>query len=300
MELQSHTTNSLRLSTHRNDMKELQFKKIFISILFLFFSTICSSACLDEVKTFYTSYMMNVLHGNSNNEALCKKYLTEGLAAKIQRMINGSGGDPIIRSQDVSADAIKTLAVRAIEGDWYMVSYLWNEKDSTTFTEIPLKAQNIDGKCKIVYITPVENGIQYGDRMLSCCESMSTSKIDDASGKSFIESFYKVYIASYCAMSKDTDAKLSSLRLSYLSPAALQQFKKAESENQEDGLYGYDLLINNFDFDCMWCKSLRFLQLNNDNYQITYQAGVKVHNINIKIEYQDGRYLINSILRTLK
>lgn len=270
-------------------------KILFISILSLCFSTICSSACLDEVKTFYTSYMMNVLNGNSNNEALCKKYLTEGLAAKIQRMINTSGVDPIIRSQDVNADAIKTLAVRTIISDWYMVSYLWNEKDSTTLTEIPLKAQSIDGKCKIVYITPVENGVQYGDEMLSCCENMSASKIDETSGKSFIESFYKVYLAFYCAMSKDTDAKLSSLRLSNLSPTALQQFKKAESENQEDGLYGYDLLINNFYFDCMWFNSLKFVQLSNDNYQITYQAGVKIYKINIKIEYENGKYLINNI-----
>lgn len=270
-------------------------KILFISILSLCFNTICSSACLDEVKTFYTSYMMNVLNGNSNNEALCKKYLTEGLAAKIQRMTNTSGVDPIIRSQDVNADAIKTLAVRTIVSDWYMVSYLWNEKDSTTLTEIPLKAQSIDGKCKIVYITPVENGVQYGDEMLSCCENMSASKIDETSGKSFIESFYKVYLAFYCAMSKDTDAKLSSLRLSNLSPTALQQFKKAESENQEDGLYGYDLLINNFYFDCMWCNSLKFVQLSNDNYQITYQAGVKIYKINIKIEYENGKYLINNI-----
>lgn len=270
-------------------------KILFISILSLCFSTICSSACLDEVKTFYTSYIMNVLNGNSNNEALCKKYLTEGLAAKIQRMINTSGVDPIIRSQDVNADAIKTLAVRTIVSDWYMVSYLWNEKDSTTLTEIPLKAQSIDGKCKIVYITPVENGVQYGDEMLSCCENMSASKIDETSGKSFIESFYKVYLAFYCAMSKDTDAKLSSLRLSNLSPTALQQFKKAESENQEDGLYGYDLLINNFYFDCMWFNSLKFVQLSNDNYQITYQAGVKIYKINIKIEYENGKYLINNI-----
>ena len=70
-------------------------KILFISILSLCFSTICSSACLDKVKTFYTSYMMNVLNGNSNKEALCEKYLTEGLAAKTQRMINTSGVDPI-------------------------------------------------------------------------------------------------------------------------------------------------------------------------------------------------------------
>lgn len=270
-------------------------KILFISILSLCFSTICSSACLDEVKTFYTSYMMNVLNGNSNNKTLCRKYLTEGFAAKTQRMINTSGVDPIIRSQDVNADAIKTLFVREIESDWYLVSYLWNEKDSTTLTEIPLKAQSIDGKCKIVYITPVENGLQYGDEMLSCCEVMNASKIDETSGKSFIESFYKAYLASYCAMFKDTDAKLSSLRLSNLSPTALQQFKNAELENQEDGLYGYDLLINNFDFDCMWLTSLKFVQLSNDNYQISYRAGVKIHKINIKVDYRNSKYLINSI-----
>lgn len=279
-----------------NTTKKMIRKILLIAILTLCFSTICSSQCIDEIKTFYTSYLMNVENGNLNYEAaLCEKYLTEGLVAKTQRMVNSSGIDPIIRAQDVNEDGIKTLAVRTIVDDWYMVSYLWNERDSTTLTEIPLKAQSIDGECKIVYITPFENGVQYGDEMLSCCEVMSASKIDETSGKSFIESFYKVYLASYCAMTKDTDAKLSSLRLSNLSPTALQQFKKAESENQEDGLYGYDFLINDFYFDPMWCESLKFVQLSNDNYQITYQRGVWTSKINIKIEYQNGKYLINSI-----
>lgn len=268
---------------------------LLISMLSLCFSEICSSACLDEIKTFYTKYMTNILNDHSKNKDLCKTYLTEGLIAKVQRMATASGGDPIIRSQDVNADAIKTLAVRKIAGDWYMVSYLWNEKDNTTLTEIPLKAQNMDGKCKIVYITPVENGIQYGDELLSCGEDMKVSKIDETSGKSFIESFYKVYLASYCAMSNDIDARLASLRLSNLSPAALQQFKKAESENQEDGLYGYDLLINNFDFDCMWCKSLQVTQLKDGEFQVTYQGGNKTYKILVAIKHQDNRYLIDRI-----
>lgn len=270
-------------------------KFLFISILTLCFSAICSGACLDEVKTFYKSYMMNVLNGDSNNESLCKMYLTEGLVAKTQRMINISGVDPVIRSQDVSSDAIKTLDVRKIADDWYMVSYLWNEKDNTTLTEIPLKVKNINGKCKIAYITSIENGVQYGDELFSCFENIKSCKIDNASGKLFIESFYKVYIATYCSMRKDVSAKLSALRLSNLSQTALEQFKKVELEKLDDGLNGYDLLINNFDFDCIWCKSLKFVQLSNDNYQITYQVGVKMHKINIKIKYQDGRYLINNI-----
>ena len=156
-------------------------KFLFISILSLCFSAICSGACLDEIKTFYTSYMMNVLNGNSKNEALCKTYLTDELSAKIQRMINVSGVDPIIRSQDVNSDAIKTLNVRKIADDWYMVSYLWNEKDSTTIIKIPLKVEKVDEKCKIAYITPVQNGDQYGDELLSNCENMKACKIDETS-----------------------------------------------------------------------------------------------------------------------
>lgn len=270
-------------------------KFLFISILSLCFSAICSGACLDEIKTFYTSYMMNVLNGNSKNEALCETYLTDELSAKIQRMINVSGVDPIIRSQDVNSDAIKTLNVRKIADDWYMVSYLWNEKNNATLTKIPLKVKIVNGKCKIAYITPIENGVQYGDELLSCFENVRSVKINNESGKSFIESFYKNYLATYCGMCKDMNAKLSFLRKSHLSQTALEQFRKVELEKLDDGLSGYDLLINNFDFDCMWCKSLKFVQLSNDNYLVTYQAGVKIHKINIKIEYQDGRYLIKDI-----
>lgn len=270
-------------------------KFLFISVISLCFSATCSSVCLDKVVLFYTSYMTNILNGNSNNETLCKMYLTDGLAAKVQRMVNRSGIDPIIRSQDVNLDAIKTLRVRIIVGDWCMVSYLWNKKDSTTLIEIPLKVENIDGECKIAYITPIENGSQYGEELFSCYEDIGTCQMDESSGKSFIESFYKVYIASYCSMCKDTNAKLLSLRLSNLSQTALEQFQKVELEYSKDGLNGYDLLINNFDFDCMWCKSLTFTQLKNDNYQITYQAGNKVYKINVTIKYQDGRYLIDNV-----
>lgn len=269
---------------------------LFISILSLCFSEICSSACLDEIRTFYTSYMMNLLNDDSNNRTLCKMYLTDGLIAKVQRMGNTNGVDPIIRSQDVNDDAVRTLNVGKITDNWYMVSYLWNEKDSTTVIKIPLKVENVDGKCKIAYITPAQNGVQYGDELLSYCENMKSCKIDETSGKSFIESFYKIYAASYCTMCKDVNAKLSTLRLSNLSHTALKQFEKAELENQKDGFNGYDLLINNFDFDCTWCISLKFTQLGNDDFQITYQAGSKTYKIFVTIQKQNNnRYLIDKI-----
>lgn len=149
-------------------------KFIFISVLLLCFSAICFGACIDEIKMFYMSYMTNILNVDSTNEILCKKYLTEELAAKLQRMRNATGGDPIIRAQDMNSDAIKTLNVREIADDWYMVSYLWNEKDSASLVEIPLKVGYVNEKCKIKYITPIENGTQYGDEWLTGFENTAS------------------------------------------------------------------------------------------------------------------------------
>mgnify|MGYP001159000122 FL=1 len=270
-------------------------KFIFISVLLLCFSTICFGACIDEIKMFYTSYMTNILNVDSTNEILCKKYLTEELAAKLQRMRNATGGDPIIRAQDINSDAIKTLNVKEIADDWYMVSYLWNEKDSASLVEIPLKVGCVNEKCKIVYITPIENGSQYGNEWLTGFENTASYKIDSSSGESLVESFYKLYVATYCSMCSDLNSRLQSFRLSHLSHTALEQFKKVELENLQDGFGGYDLLITNFDFDSMWFHSLKVVLLETDNYQVTYQAGKYTHQINIQTLHRDGRYWINAI-----
>ena len=270
-------------------------KLLFIQVLWLCCGLICSGACIDEVRTFYTNYMTNLLNVDSHNEALCKKYLTEELAAKLHRMAYATGSNPIIRAQDVNSDAIKTLNVREITDDWYMVSYLWDEKDSTSLVEIPLKVGYVNDQCKIVYITPIESDTQYGDEWLSCFENMASYKIDSSSGKSLVESFYKVYLATYCSMCSDLNVRLQSLRLSNLSHTALEQFKKAEQEYLQDTFEGYDLLVTNFDFDGMWFKSLKVLPLGTDNYQVTYQAGKYTHQMNIQTTYQEGRYWISAI-----
>lgn len=270
-------------------------KLLFISVLWFCCSAICSGACIDEVRTFYTNYMTNLLNVDSHNEAPCKKYLTEELAAKLQRMVYATGSNPIIRAQDVNSDAIKTLNVREIADDWYMVSYLWDEKDSTSLVEIPLKVGYVNDQCKIVYITPIESDTQYGDEWLFCFGNVASDKIDSSSGKSLVESFYKVYLATYCSMCGDLNVRLQSLRLSNLSHTALEQFKKAEQEYLQDTFEGYDLLVTNFDFDSMWFYSLKVVPLEPDNYQVTYQAGKYTHQINIQVAYRDGRYWINAI-----
>ena len=102
-------------------------------------------------------------------------------------------------------------------------------------------------------------------------------------------------MATYCSMCSDLNSKLQSLRLSHLSHTVLEQFKGGELENLQDGFEGYDLLIMNFGFDSMWFHNLKVVLLEPDNYQVTYQAGKYMHQINIQTLHRDGRYWINAI-----
>lgn len=161
---------------------------LFILIFILGFHAIGMSACLEQIKSFYTAYLTNVLRDNSKNEALCRKYLTKELLDKLQRVGNATGGDPVIRAQDANMDAIETLNVENLTGGWYMVSYLWDKKDTNSITKIPVNAQNMDGECKITYITPIWNDAQYEDELLSC-KNLEAGGINQSSEPLFLETF---------------------------------------------------------------------------------------------------------------
>lgn len=269
-------------------------KKVTAVLLLLCCNYVCIGACSTTTKEFYRSYLNNFLQDDSKNVVLCEIYLTEELIYKVDRLTSATGADPIIRGQDATKDAIETLSVEELGDDWYLVKYLFRKGDKNTLVEIPLKAQNVNGKCKITYITPIWNDSQYGDKLLTC-QGKGSNKIDQTSELQFIKSFYNAYISQYCAMPKDLSSKLSSLRQHYLSPAALAQFKSAESENLKDGLAGYDMLIDNFDFDCLWYWSLEITHLNGSNYQITYNTGNQIHKTVITIKKQGNNYLIDRL-----
>lgn len=258
----------------------------------LCFSQVCSAACPKQIEAFYSAYMHNMLQDDSKNEALCETFLTEGLAEKLHRVGNATGSDPILRAQDMNEDAIETLTVQALGGDWYRVSYLWKKGDESTRTEIPLKAQETGGRCRITYITPIWHGARYGDELLAAGDGAATD-IDQTSGASFLKSFYDAYTALYCRMPEDLHAKLASLRSRFLSQQALEQFRDAESENEKDGLDGYDLLIGNFDFDCLWRRSLHVEPLAADDYRVSYENGVRVCETTVSVKRRDGGYVID-------
>lgn len=175
-----------------------------------------------------------------------------------------------------------------------MVRYYWDKKDSTTIKEIPIKVQSINGKCLITYITPIWSGSRYGDELISC-KSKNPLHINQETAQAFLESFYKLYIAEYAEMSKDLRSKLALLRNQHLSENALGQYKNAEFENSMDGHGGYDLLIDNYDFDRVWSESLKFKQLRDNDYLVSYKVNGKTYKIVISIKKIGNEYIVNEI-----
>jgi len=74
---------------------------------------------IKTLKSFYVSYSSNYLKEQDNN-SLMRAHLTDGLIAKIERMKLAIQTDPIIRAQDFSEEAIKTLQVKHLDKNWYM------------------------------------------------------------------------------------------------------------------------------------------------------------------------------------
>lgn len=265
---------------------------LFISILLINSTKLC--ACSDSIRLFYTTYLMNILEDNSKNEVLCKKHLTDQLVEKVNRLINVTGADPIIRAQDTRLDAIETLNIKALSNDWYLVSYYWDRQNINTLIEIPIKAINENNTCRIIYITPSWNGSQFGDQLLTCKDNEAI-KIKHDSTNSFIKSFYNAYTNEYCKAPKDLINNLISLQDKYLTKIALIQYKNAKCENLMDGHAGYDILIDNYDYDIDWDKSLKFIKLEDMNYLITYKGNNKEHYIIISLIKDKEKYLINNI-----
>lgn len=270
-------------------------KIIFTLSILLCFVTICHAQCEEQIKKFYTSYLSTRLYDVTKGKPLLKKSLTEEMLAKFQRMSNATGADPFSRAQDMTDDGINTVHVKSLGDNWYMVSYLWDKNDSTTITEIPLKAHDIDGHCKITYLTNEWYDSTYGDNLLSY-EFKSPKTIDHSSATTFLESFYKAYVSIYCAMSKNLIPELASLRSEYLSKNAIKQFKDAEQDNLDYTHEGYDLLINTFDFDSRAYKSLQFTRLNDSDYKITYSIGKYNCNIIVSIKRENNKYVIDRFI----
>lgn len=253
--------------------------------------SVSRGACPERIREFYAAYLTDFLQDGSRREALCREFLTPELIARMERVGKATGGDPVIRAQDTAPDAVRTLSITELSGDWYMVAY--RTREGGTPVEIPLKAREVDGACKIVYITPAWHGTRYGDELLRCPDT--AAPIETGSTLSFLRSFYDAYLTAYCAMPRDLDARLAALREEWLTPHARERFRRAEAENRLDGAPGYDALVAGFDFDCLWLPELRITPLRDNCYRVTYRVGETIHRIGITVTRENDNYHIDDI-----
>lgn len=243
----------------------------------------------NAILNFYKAYTTN--HTPAYEDALMTKYLTKEMIGKVARVGASTGADPIIRAQDISDDMVKSLSVNYLGDNWYMVNYKGDKQ-----VNIPVRVALIDGRYMIDYITPPWNNSLYGDNLL--CEHPVYPVIAHSNPLSFLKTFYETYTLKYAAMSADLSDQLASLRAEYLSPSALAQFKAASDEQKLDGLHGYDLLVDDFDFDNLWRSSLKVIPLEGDTYQMSYNKWKTIQpKITIKLVKQGEKYIIDSIIK---
>ncbi len=242
-----------------------------------------------EIRNFYVAYTANLLSDNSFPDPLIKKHLAKSLIEKTSRMRTATGADPIIRAQDVQQDIIETLNARHLDKNWYMASYTCDY----SHTNIPLRITQINGQYLIDYITPIWNGSSYGDSLLF--DHPVPETIDASAPLSLLETFYAAYMMEYCSMPEDLVLRLVALREKHLTTNALSQFKAAANKYKLDGSMGYDLLIDYFDFDRLWLSSVKFIQLDENTYQICYTKWETPCTIELKVIKQGKEYRIDSI-----
>lgn len=279
--------NSFNISPNYDSIKE---KKIEIKSASS--DTIVEKEAIRTIMQFYKGYTNSFLSGNSSTkDHLKKRFLTKSLIDKVDRIAAATDADPIIRAQDFSQEAIETLKVRPLGQSWYMVSYILGRKYNST--NIPVRINKIKGKYMIDYIMPDWNGSLYGDHLL--CDNTITNDIDTSEPLSFLKSFYDAYTMKYCTMSETMSAQLHALRKKYLTLDVLKQFDAAREEQKVDGRSGYDLLIDGFDFDCLWRSSIKISKLDKGNYQVDYTKGKRCCSIILKISKRGERYQISDI-----
>lgn len=250
------------------------------------------SEAIAIVKDFYKTYVNSFLSNRASEDSVKRRYLTPRMVEKVERIGASTDANPIIRAQDFSEDAINTLKVKALSGHWYMVSYSWGEDT----TNIPLKVIKLNGRYMIDYITPEWNNTLYGDSLL--CDNPIFPIIDTSTPLAFLKTFYDTYTMKYCSMPEALMPQLSALRTAHFTSRALEQFNSEEKEFREsDGTKNYDLLIDGYDFDCLWRPSIKVTQLSESTFQVSYTDKEVLHVFNIKVTNLDQKYRIDEIIR---
>ncbi|MDR1882463.1 MAG: DUF3828 domain-containing protein [Prevotella sp.] len=253
--------------------------------------TVIKQEAIRMIRDFYKIYTMNILSGISSSDLPVKKYLTQRLIEKTDRIRTATDSDPVIRAQDFRKDVIETLSVGYLDKNWYMIGYTWDGKH----TDIPLRVTRTNGQYMIDYITPVWNGSLYGDSLFF--DNPEPQTIDASTPLCLLKTFYAAYTLEYCSMPENLTLRLAALRAAYLTPNASAQFEYSVNKYKLDGRLNYDLLIDYFDFDRLWLPSMKFSQSSEDTCLTSYTRGNIPCTVKLKVIRQGEEYRIDSITK---
>lgn len=266
-------------------------KKIFLCLVLTILS-FTSYADVAHIKAFYVDYMTNFSKGIDNYE-LCRSNMTDELLERIPRLIHATGIDPVIRSQDINDNCITSLDIKDLGDNWYLVQYYWDATNKKSIIQIPIKTTDNTDCCKICYITPIWHNEKYGEDLIY--KDTYIPEIDHSSGLTFIKSFYINYISIYCKMGTSIEDNLHKLRSTFMTTKAISQFEMTRAHFEEDGHKGYDMLIDNYDFDSLWLNSINVIK-DRCGYIFSYKIADQLFEINISIINDNGIYKIDSFI----
>ena len=106
-------------------------------------------------EAYAASFMSTGKEALALGDSIKQKFLTKELIEKVDRLIEATDADPIIRAQDLGENDMKTLSVKHLNDNWYEVNYT-SAKGSQfeRAVRIPVRVVNVDGQYQIDDITP--------------------------------------------------------------------------------------------------------------------------------------------------
>ena len=241
-----------------------------------------------HIVAFYTAYMSDSLSWKEQ-DSLTRRMLTPEAYEKVKRAARVTGCDQIIRAQDYTDYGKNTVKCRHLGANWYEVSYLFAPNQDTVF--IPLRVESgVSRHPRIDYIVPEWGGRQWGDAMFD------VPKVDverDKDVLAFVSTFYRRYVYSYATNSSAKDADRKKLCEEFCTRELCDSIEQARvNRRDEDGLDGFDAVINDYDFDALWYEELAFSTIDENKVLVSFRND---QNLLVTVSGKKRKFLIQSI-----
>ena len=260
-----------------------------VALLFAGMSFAQSLSDIKQIKHFYVRYMKAMEEGDDEmRETLVQQFLTKEMQAKMGRLVDATGSNPLLRTQDVSTFGKQSLQCRHLEDDWYMVSYRWDEMDSVGI-HIPLKiVKDANGQPRIGYVTPEYTRECYGNQIF---DVSAVDVKDDKDAYTFVETFFKAYVYPYVKMVPSLEQDLVRLRQTYFTADMQIKYTTMSQLFLEDAS-PIDPLIGCADFDAFWYSSLKVESIGSNLFTVQYNTGDGIISVKLAVTRMNGKYRI--------